>query len=206
MPANSRTASDICRGTDERRRGRQDHPPAPGRGDHRVAVHRGGGPRASGRLAAVPHLQCRTACGRTQDGGRADARAHMDRPAPRRGGRCLPDTRRSVGALAPGGVDGLSRRAQRHPLPGGARASPGDLRRDCVRAVPPRPHDMMSGRAAWSSYWLALRSLLWTLAFPGFFAGYVPWRFFGLSRTEVDLTSVIDIIGLLGMALGVVLL
>jgi protein-S-isoprenylcysteine O-methyltransferase Ste14 len=65
---------------------------------------------------------------------------------------------------------------------------------------------MMSGRVAWSSYWLALRSLLWTLAFPGFFAGYVPWRFFGLSRTEVDLTSVIDIIGLLGMALGVVLL
>ena len=32
--------------------------------------------------------------------------------------------------------------------------------------------------------WLALRSLIWTIVFPGFFAGYVPWRFFGLGRTD----------------------
>jgi hypothetical protein len=29
---------------------------------------------------------------------------------------------------------------------------------------------------------LALRSLLWTALLPGFFAGYLPWRFFGLAR------------------------
>jgi len=40
---------------------------------------------------------------------------------------------------------------------------------------------------SWSSVWLALRSLLWTILFPGFFAGYVPWRFFGLGYTQVDM-------------------
>src|SRR6266536_1042261 len=39
----------------------------------------------------------------------------------------------------------------------------------------------MNSRARnWSSAWLALRSLLWTILLPGVFAGYVPWRFFGL--------------------------
>ncbi len=37
----------------------------------------------------------------------------------------------------------------------------------------------------WSSVWLALRSLGWAIALPGFFAGYVPWRYFGLR--DVDL-------------------
>ena len=31
-----------------------------------------------------------------------------------------------------------------------------------------------------SALWLALRSLLWTVLLPGFFAGWVPWRYFGL--------------------------
>ena len=39
----------------------------------------------------------------------------------------------------------------------------------------------------WSSLWLALRSLAWALVLPGFFAGYVPWRYFGLR--DVDFTA-----------------
>ena len=30
---------------------------------------------------------------------------------------------------------------------------------------------------------LALRALFWTLAFPGLFAFYIPWRVFGVSPT-----------------------
>ena len=29
---------------------------------------------------------------------------------------------------------------------------------------------------------LALRSLLWTVLLPGMIAGYIPWRYFGLSQ------------------------
>jgi protein-S-isoprenylcysteine O-methyltransferase Ste14 len=37
----------------------------------------------------------------------------------------------------------------------------------------------------WKSIWLVVRSLLWTVLFPGFFAGYVPWRYFGLNRVQL---------------------
>src|SRR5438552_7227030 len=57
-----------------------------------------------------------------------------------------------------------------------------------------------------SSAWLALRSLLWTILLPGVFAGYVPWRFFGLGRTQFDLTSPIQLLGLVCIGLGVTLL
>ena len=41
-----------------------------------------------------------------------------------------------------------------------------------------------------SSLWLAARSLLWTLLFPGFFSGFVPWTYFGVSRVRRgDLTA-----------------
>ena len=53
---------------------------------------------------------------------------------------------------------------------------------------------------------LALRSLLWTLLLPGFFAGYVPWRFFGLGQTRVDWHSPAQLLGLSCMSLGAVLL
>jgi protein-S-isoprenylcysteine O-methyltransferase Ste14 len=53
---------------------------------------------------------------------------------------------------------------------------------------------------------LALRSLLWTLLLPGFFAGYVPWRFFGLGQTRVDVHSAAQVLGLLCMGSGAVLL
>ncbi|HZM15035.1 MAG TPA: isoprenylcysteine carboxylmethyltransferase family protein [Candidatus Krumholzibacteria bacterium] len=57
-----------------------------------------------------------------------------------------------------------------------------------------------------SSTWLALRSLLWTFLLPGFFAGYVPWRFFGLSRLRFDGTQPAQVLGLLCLGLGAALL
>ena len=57
-----------------------------------------------------------------------------------------------------------------------------------------------------SSAWLALRSLLWTILLPGVFAGYVPWRFFGLGRTQFDLTSPTQLLGLVCIGMGVALL
>ena len=56
------------------------------------------------------------------------------------------------------------------------------------------------------SAWLALRSLLWTVLFPGFFAGYVPYRYFGLGDVPLDLTRPDHIAGLLLMAAGITLL
>jgi protein-S-isoprenylcysteine O-methyltransferase Ste14 len=53
---------------------------------------------------------------------------------------------------------------------------------------------------------LALRSLLWTLLLPGVFAGYVPWRFFGLGQTRVHVHSAAQVLGLFCMGLGAVLL
>jgi protein-S-isoprenylcysteine O-methyltransferase Ste14 len=58
----------------------------------------------------------------------------------------------------------------------------------------------------WSSVWLALRSLVWTMLLPGFFAGYVPWRFFGLSRVQLDLSRPHQLLGVCCIALGAGLL
>lgn len=57
----------------------------------------------------------------------------------------------------------------------------------------------------WSPAWLAVRSLLWTILFPGFFAGYVPWRFFGLGQLRLELNPT-SLLGLICVGLGVVLL
>jgi len=59
---------------------------------------------------------------------------------------------------------------------------------------------------AWFSLWLALRSLLWTILLPGFFAGYVPWRYFGLGLVGPEVFSAASVLGLLCIALGTVLL
>jgi protein-S-isoprenylcysteine O-methyltransferase Ste14 len=53
---------------------------------------------------------------------------------------------------------------------------------------------------------LALRSLFWTLAFPGFFAGFLPWRYFGLSAVDVDWRNPLHMVGVLTGALGAALL
>jgi protein-S-isoprenylcysteine O-methyltransferase Ste14 len=57
-----------------------------------------------------------------------------------------------------------------------------------------------------ASFPLALRSALWTLLLPGFFAGYLPWRYFGLSRAQIDLRSPADVFGLICIAVGTALL
>ena len=64
----------------------------------------------------------------------------------------------------------------------------------------------MTATAHGSSVWLAARSLLWTILFPGFFAGYVPWRYFGLRDVQVSLSDPAQLLGLLLTGAGVVLL
>jgi protein-S-isoprenylcysteine O-methyltransferase Ste14 len=58
----------------------------------------------------------------------------------------------------------------------------------------------------WSSTWLILRSLLWTILLPGFVAGYVPWRFFGLEGRSFNVHDAAQLLGLVCVSLGVVLL
>ena len=53
---------------------------------------------------------------------------------------------------------------------------------------------------------LALRSLLWTLLLPGMFGVYVPWRYFGVSRVQIDFTGPLDLLGLLLVVIGAALL
>ena len=61
--------------------------------------------------------------------------------------------------------------------------------------------------ARWfSSLGLAARSLLWTLLLPGLFAGYIPWRYFGLRSVALDLHQPLHWIGLLSIGLGAVFL
>lgn len=67
------------------------------------------------------------------------------------------------------------------------------------------PNTPKATAGVWSSAWLAVRSLLWTILLPGFFAFYVPWRFFGLRRPP-DLTSPLPLLGLLCVGLGTGLL
>ena len=54
--------------------------------------------------------------------------------------------------------------------------------------------------------WLAIRSLAWALLLPGFFAGYVPWRYFGLAQVQLSLANPRHLLGLLGIGVGAVLL
>jgi len=58
----------------------------------------------------------------------------------------------------------------------------------------------------WPSVWLAIRSIAWAILLPGFFAGYVPWRFFGLAQVNLTASDPLHLLGLIGIGLGVVLL
>jgi protein-S-isoprenylcysteine O-methyltransferase Ste14 len=62
--------------------------------------------------------------------------------------------------------------------------------------------------ASWSgqSVGLALRSLFWTVLFPGVVAGYVPWRFFGVGRSPLEWSRPLTLAGLLVAAAGAMLL
>jgi len=53
---------------------------------------------------------------------------------------------------------------------------------------------------------LALRNFLWTVLLPGVVAGYVPWRYFGLSRAHIEWSDPLDLAGLGCVASGVLLL
>ncbi|HEX9895671.1 MAG TPA: isoprenylcysteine carboxylmethyltransferase family protein [Gemmatimonadales bacterium] len=53
---------------------------------------------------------------------------------------------------------------------------------------------------------LAGRSLLWALLLPGFFAGYLPWRYFGLREVVLDFGNALHWIGLMAIGLGAGLL
>ena len=53
---------------------------------------------------------------------------------------------------------------------------------------------------------LALRSLLWTVLLPGMIAGYVPWRWLGISQVRPGFTNPLDLLGLLVIVAGAALL
>ena len=53
---------------------------------------------------------------------------------------------------------------------------------------------------------LAIRSILWTLLLPGVFAGYIPWRFFGLKEVALNVRDPMHLAGILITTSGVVLL
>jgi protein-S-isoprenylcysteine O-methyltransferase Ste14 len=53
---------------------------------------------------------------------------------------------------------------------------------------------------------LALRSILWTILLPGTVAGFIPWRFFGMSKLHVDFSDPLQIAGILLIVFGNVLL
>jgi protein-S-isoprenylcysteine O-methyltransferase Ste14 len=66
--------------------------------------------------------------------------------------------------------------------------------------------DMTATPKPWASAWLALRSLMWTLLLPGFFAGYVPWRYFDIGAMPVDVSHPAHVVALTCIALGIGLL
>jgi len=57
-----------------------------------------------------------------------------------------------------------------------------------------------------SSLGLAVRSILWAAVLPGLFAGYLPWRYFGLGRVRLDPSRPSHLLGLVLVGVGTVLL
>jgi len=53
---------------------------------------------------------------------------------------------------------------------------------------------------------LALRSLLWTVLLPGLFAGYLPWRYFGLAQVQLSVESPRHLLALALVGIGSALL
>jgi protein-S-isoprenylcysteine O-methyltransferase Ste14 len=65
---------------------------------------------------------------------------------------------------------------------------------------------MTARDSRWPAIWLALRSIAWTILMPGLLAGYIPWRFFGLSHVEPSVRNPVHVLGLLCIGLGALLL
>src|SRR5215510_2362330 len=57
-----------------------------------------------------------------------------------------------------------------------------------------------------ASLWLALRSLFWTVALPGMVAGYVPWRYVGLSHASISWRDPVQLVGVLFVIAGATVL
>jgi len=57
-----------------------------------------------------------------------------------------------------------------------------------------------------STVWLAIRSLAWAVLLPGVFAGYIPWRYFGVRDLRLDLHSPRQLLGTICVVAGAVLL
>jgi protein-S-isoprenylcysteine O-methyltransferase Ste14 len=53
--------------------------------------------------------------------------------------------------------------------------------------------------------WLAVRSVFWVIVLPGFFGGFVPWRFFGVRNVRLDPTDPFHLAGLATFAAGALL-
>ena len=51
-----------------------------------------------------------------------------------------------------------------------------------------------------STVLLALRSLLWVILLPGLFAGYLPWRYFGVGSVVLDFRNPFHWAGLFTIA------
>jgi protein-S-isoprenylcysteine O-methyltransferase Ste14 len=58
----------------------------------------------------------------------------------------------------------------------------------------------------WSSLWLALRSILWTILMPGVIAGYIPWRFYGVAHVHITLANPVHILAVVMLGLGTAML
>jgi protein-S-isoprenylcysteine O-methyltransferase Ste14 len=54
--------------------------------------------------------------------------------------------------------------------------------------------------------WLGVRSVFWTLLLPGLLAGYVPWRFFGLAKFQLNVGDPYQLMGFASIGIGSALL
>ena len=57
-----------------------------------------------------------------------------------------------------------------------------------------------------STIWLTVRSIVWAALLPGVVAGYLPWRYFGLAHVRLTEWNPVHVLGLIGIATGMVLL
>ncbi len=138
------------------------------------------------------------------DGGQAHGGRELLRAGP------LPHVHRSAGLHRRAGAQRrLLHRGERgalgieddHPASerGGDRAVPADAP---DRAQPGSGLMPAYLKRPTQSIWLAVRSIAWAILLPGVVAGYVPWRFFGLSHVQLDLHTPVQVAGLLLITVG----
>jgi protein-S-isoprenylcysteine O-methyltransferase Ste14 len=57
-----------------------------------------------------------------------------------------------------------------------------------------------------SPLWLAIRSIVWAAVLPGMVAGYIPWRFLGVTGAHVRWRDPLDVLSILLIGLGAAVL